>query len=129
MGSEVLTLLTKAREIGFEVRADPGRLVVRGPRSFEAVAHRLLEWKADVLALLAAEDEHVAWRVEAMRSQVPQRGAIPLLVAREVEVDRGCCVSCGEPLREGLEFRCVLCSRATWVILHEIREGVNATRS
>jgi hypothetical protein len=56
----VVTVLMEARAVGLEVRAEPGRLVVRGPRSLEKVAHRLLERKADVVAVLAAEDAEVA---------------------------------------------------------------------
>jgi hypothetical protein len=124
VGGSAVTVLAEARAAGLDIRAEPGRLVVRGPRSLEAVAQRLLERKSDVLALLAAEDANVAWRVAAMRPQVPQRGAIPVLVAREGVSVPGSCVSCGEHLREGVTFRCSLCSRAAWVVLHEVREGV-----
>jgi hypothetical protein len=128
MGSDALMDLIEARAVGLEVRAESGRLVVRGPRSLETVAQRLLERKRDVLALLAAEDADVAWRVAAMRPQVPKRGAIPVLVAREGVPEPGSCVSCGQHLREGVIFRCSLCSRAAWVVLHEVREGVRSER-
>jgi hypothetical protein len=124
MGSDALTILIEARASGLEVRTEPGRLVVRGPRALETVARRLLERKIEVSALLAAEDADVAWRVEAMRPQVPRRGAIPMLVAREQAPEPGCCVSCGEHLNEGVTFRCSPCARAAWVVLHEIREDV-----
>jgi hypothetical protein len=128
MGSDALTVLTEARAAGLEVRAEPGRLVVRGPRSLETVAQRLLERKAEVSALLAAEDADVAWRVDAMRPQVPQRGAIPMLIAHEKASPPGCCVSCGEHLHQGASFRCSPCARAAWVVLHEIREDVRPDR-
>jgi hypothetical protein len=122
-GSAV-TVLTEARVAGLEVRAETGQLVVRGPRSLGAVARQLLERKGEVLALLAAEDADVAWRIDAMRAQVPQRGAIPVLVARARVQEPGRCVSCGDHLHEGTQFRCSPCARATWVVLHEIREDV-----
>jgi hypothetical protein len=122
--STTVTILTEARAAGLEVRAERGRLVVRGPRSLKGVAYRLLARKHEVLALLTAEDIEVAWRVAAMRPQVPQRGAIPVLAARDVVSSPGYCISCGEPLPDGMRVRCAPCARATWVVLHEIREDV-----
>jgi hypothetical protein len=124
----VVTVLTEARAAGLEIRAEPGRLVVRGPRTLETVAQRLLKHKAEVLALLAAEDADVAWRVAAMRPQVPQRGPIPVVIAREGEPSSGCCVSCGEHLPAGVTFRCSACAQAAWLVLHEIREDVRLER-
>ena len=124
MDGSAVTALMEARAAGLEIRAEPGRLVVRGPRSLETVAHRLLERKGEVLALLAAEDDDVAWRVASMRPQVPPRGAIPVLVARRGILQPGCCVSCGDHLADGRTFRCSPCARATWAVLHEIREDV-----
>jgi hypothetical protein len=123
-----MTVLTEARAAGLEVRVEPGRLVVRGPRALETIARRLLERKGDVLALLTAEDADVAWRIDVMRPQVPRRGAIPVLVAREQAPEPGCCVSCGDQLYEGATFRCALCARAVWVVVHEVREDVRPER-
>jgi hypothetical protein len=50
-----VTALAEARAAGLEVRADGDRLVVRGPRSAEVLAKRLLGCKADVMAALEAE--------------------------------------------------------------------------
>jgi hypothetical protein len=119
-----VTALAAARAAGLEVRAEPGRLVVRGPRRAEPLVQQLLARTGDVLALLAAEDAAVAWRAEVMRRQVPRRGPIPVLVAREVAPAPGCCPSCGEPLEEGRSLRCGACSRAAWLVLHEVRESV-----
>lgn len=52
MGVVGLTLLVEARRAGLEVRAEGDRLVVRGPRRLEPLARRLLEHKAEVLAVL-----------------------------------------------------------------------------
>ena len=123
MGDVDLTLLAEARAAGLEVGADDGRLVVRGPRRAEPVAKRLLARTAEVLALLAAEDAEVAWRVAAMRRQVPGHGPIPFLVARDVRPEPGRCLACGDPLRDGRSLRCAPCARAAWSVLHEVREG------
>ncbi len=48
-----LTLLSEARAAGLIVSADGDRLVVRGPRSADAVARLLLANKAAVMAALA----------------------------------------------------------------------------
>jgi hypothetical protein len=119
-------LLTDARAAGLEVRVEPGRLVVRGPRSLEGVAQRLLAQKADVVALLAAEDADIAWRVDAMRPQVPVRGPIPVLVACDTIPATGRCISYGDRLPNRLQFRCSLCSQAAWIVLHEVREDIGS---
>jgi len=49
-----LTLLSEGRAAGLTVIADGERLVIRGPRSADAVARRLLTHKAVVLTALAA---------------------------------------------------------------------------
>lgn len=47
-----LELLAQATTAGLDVTAAGERLIVRGPRSAEAIARRLLAHKADVLAAL-----------------------------------------------------------------------------
>jgi hypothetical protein len=120
----VATALAEARAVGLEVRAETDRLIVRGPRLHEEIAHQLLAQKPVVLALLAEEEVKVEWRVEAMRPQVPERGPIPVLVAREVSAIPGHCLSCGEPLAPGRTVRCALCVRAAQWVLRWVREGV-----
>ena len=56
MGS-VIHLLNEARNAGLTVRVAGARLVVRGPRSAEAVAWRLLNRKPEVLTALASRTE------------------------------------------------------------------------
>ena len=124
MGGAAVSLLAEARSAGLEVRAEPDRLVVRGPRHAEPLAKRLLERKGEVLALLAAEDAEVAWRLAAMRPQVPRRGPIPFLVVRRVGAGGGGCLSCGGALGAGRAYRCAPCAQAAWLVLHELREGV-----
>ncbi|MDP9355895.1 MAG: hypothetical protein M3R02_11570 [Chloroflexota bacterium] len=60
----VMGLLIDAARAGLEVRVDEDRLVVRGPRSAEDLALRLLDQKAEVVATLA---DHDAARIEAVR--------------------------------------------------------------
>ncbi len=48
-----MTLVSEARAAGLIVLADGDRLVIRGPRSADAVARRLLEHKAEVMRALA----------------------------------------------------------------------------
>ena len=47
---EGLKLLEEARSVGLSVRVEGGELIIRGPRSADAVAHRLLANKAEVVA-------------------------------------------------------------------------------
>ena len=120
----VARVLVEARAVGLEVRAETDRLIVRGPRRHEAIARELLVQKLAVLDLLAEEETALAWRVEAMRAQVPQRGPIPVLVAREVAIIPGHCFSCGESLAPGRTVRCAVCIRAAQRVLGWVREGV-----
>jgi hypothetical protein len=72
-------------------------------------------------------DAAIAWRVEVMRPQIPQRGPIPFLVTRPeaAKTDTtGHCGSCGDPLLDGRRYRCAPCQAAAWQALNEVREGV-----
>jgi hypothetical protein len=50
-----LMLLEEAKAVGLTVLADGQRLVIRGPRSSEDIAQRLLEHKAAVLEAIAKD--------------------------------------------------------------------------
>jgi hypothetical protein len=50
-----LTLLDEARTAGLEVTADGDRLVVRGPKCFEALVKQLLARKSELMGLLHQE--------------------------------------------------------------------------
>jgi len=54
-----LTLLNRAHAAGLDVAADGDRLVIRGPRSAEAVARLLIEHKPEVLAALIPAGQNV----------------------------------------------------------------------
>lgn len=85
----------------------------------------LVEHKADLIRLLSADDIEVAWRIEAMRPQVPRTGTIPILLARPEAktAPGGTCVSCGDSLTPDRRIRCVPCVSAVERVLNEVREG------
>jgi hypothetical protein len=53
---EAMRLIAEARGVGLTVLAEGDSLVVRGPRSAETIARRLLDRKADVMAALRQEE-------------------------------------------------------------------------
>ena len=58
-------------------------------------------------------EAEVAWRLAAMRPQVPETGAVPLLIARpDAPTPAGTCLSCGDPLSGGAVYRCRPCVEA-----------------
>jgi hypothetical protein len=114
-------LLTREGE-NLRYRAKTGRLT---SELKEAIA----EHKNALLKLLAApledpgSDPDLAWRIAAMRAQIPQTGPIRFLSARPdalVACDaEGKCPSCGDPLPaiRTQRFRCTACTRAAWLAL------------
>ncbi|MDP9472821.1 MAG: hypothetical protein M3Q71_19515 [Chloroflexota bacterium] len=70
--------------------------------------------KPALLAHLREEAVAVAWRIEAMRPQIPERGPIPLLVAVSgIPPSPSACVSCGEAFTPtGSSPRCHRCTVA-----------------
>lgn len=112
-----LTLLREARGAGLQVTANGDTLVVEGPRRLEPIAQTLLAEKPRVMRALAEEQE-VAWRIDAMRPQVPSTGGIPLLLARpDVRPLVGSCCSCGDPLGDENRYRCARCVAAAIAVL------------
>ena len=86
----------------------------------------LVKGALDSAASFVPDDVHVAWRVAAMRPQVPLRGPIPRLLARLgiPEVDApDCCGACGDPLPPGSRFVCPPCVHAKWIVLLAVRES------
>src|SRR5690348_9672495 len=90
--------VAEARAAGLDVQAEGGRLIIRGARRHPDLAQGLLVRKAEVLALLAAEDAEVAWRAATMRPQIPPHGPVPFLTAGDVPIEPRCCQSCGNVL-------------------------------
>ena len=115
-----LTRLRQAREAGLRVGVDGGRLVVEGPRRLEPIARTLLAEKPDILRALA-DEQAIAWRIDAMRPQVTTRGAIPLLLARPgAPWDAGHCCSCGDRLTPDDRYRCRPCTAAAIAVLANV---------
>lgn len=113
-------LLRQAREAGLRVGADGDRLVVEGPRRLEPIARTLLAEKPRILRALA-DEQAIAWRIEAMRPQVTVRGAIPLLLARPgAPRELGHCCSCGDRLRSDDRYRCASCAAASVAVLEDV---------
>ncbi|MDP9353920.1 MAG: hypothetical protein M3R02_01300, partial [Chloroflexota bacterium] len=70
--------------------------------------------KSALIAHLREEEVAVAWRLHAMREQIPERGPIPFLVAvPNVAPAPDTCLSCGDPIElGGYVQRCRLCAAA-----------------
>jgi hypothetical protein len=68
-------LLVAARDAGLDVRANGHRLIIRGPKSADALARQLLSRKAEVMAALAAGTVAVAPVGAAVTAPVPPPGA------------------------------------------------------
>ena len=120
--AEVLAELTRR---GVEVAVDGDRLRFRPQGAVTPdLRAALIQHKADVIRLLVLRDE-VAWRIEAMRPQVPTSGVIPILLARPDArtAPRGTCVSCGDPLAPDRRIRCGPCVAAVERVLNKVREG------
>lgn len=119
-----LTLLQEAREAGLRVAVQGDQLVVQGPRRLESIARRILAQKAEVVQALTLEQE-VAWRTDAMHSQMTAAGPTPLLLARrEVARPPGSCCSCGDALEPDQRYRCRPCVAAAATILMPGQESV-----
>lgn len=108
-------LIEELRSRGVLIEAAGDRIRVDAPKG--AVTPELCEALADrkieIIALLKSGDGEIAWRTAAMLQQIPNRGPIPFLVAREsVESKTGHCPSCGDPLNQGDTYRCAACGRA-----------------
>jgi hypothetical protein len=120
-------LLADLHRRGIRLSVSGERLGVDAPKGIVTPNLRaaLVEHKADLIRLLGTDDSEVAWRVEAMRPQVPRTGAIPVLLARPEAKTAPCgtCVSCGDPLVEDRRSRCAPCVSAVERVLNEVREG------
>ena len=66
-------------------------------------------------------DKGDKWRVVEMRKQMPSSGTIPILIARDVPWQKGCCLSCGDRLAAGQDIRCLPCIQAAILVIEEAR--------
>jgi hypothetical protein len=95
------------------------------PEMLEALAG----YKAEILEILEArkdsfnergieDDEAIAWRIKAMKKQMPTKPPYPLFVAREgVETKKGECYSCGDALTGDSLYLCQYCVSAKAMVL------------
>lgn len=107
-----VAVLLAAASRGVEIHLNGDRLLVRGADRLTDEERRVLRSARDYASDIACA---LAWRLEAMRPQVPKVAApIPLLVARpHVRPGIGHCSSCGDPQPEA--GRCPLCVLAAWM--------------
>ena len=119
-------LLTDLRRRGLDLVPVGDRIRFRPKDALPPeLRDRVIEYKADLLALLLDEAEQVHWRADVMRPQVPLTGPIPTMYARRLSnVPNDCCLSCGDALTPGNKYRCEPCVRAAWLVLREVRAGV-----
>ena len=90
------------------IAASPAGAVREDERAL-IVAHR-----PAVRQVLAAADPEVAWRVEAMRAQVPPFSRIIPILQVRTDTAPGTCLSCGVPAADA---RCEPCIAAMHVVL------------
>jgi len=130
---EAWAVISEAHTLGIRLVVDQGRLFYRTREAVPLDFHRRLQvHKPEVVALLSETNHTVAWRVAAIRPQVPVRGPIPFLIARQASKSLGeppWCLSCGDALGEGRTVRCVPCVLAIEHVLNEAREGMGSGRS
>ncbi len=117
-------LLARLRGHGVEVCADGDGLRYRPKDALTpALLAELRRHKWALLALLAADDPAVVWRVEAMRARHPRPWRFPpFLTVRDVPRGAGGCHSCGEPLQplsDALGARCAACAHAARLVLDD----------
>lgn len=106
---DVLDLLARARAAGLTVHADGGKLIVRGPKSAEALARELGAHKAELLALLARESTPPASPVATADNAIcPDCGATSArLGSFTLDDGRG-------------RFQCPRCDRVFWSLPGQI---------
>ena len=119
-----LHMLADLRRRGVVLIAQGDRLHVDAPAGVLTPEMRdaLAAHKYELLGLLLADDPEVVWRIDAMRRQVPLRGPIPFLVARDVPPVPGTCLSCGDALALDQPYRCRPCVQAAILALREARQ-------
>ncbi|MDO8483942.1 MAG: hypothetical protein Q7S35_03225, partial [Candidatus Limnocylindrales bacterium] len=103
-----------------------GRLRYRPREALSGTERAVLaRHRGAILALFDADP--IGWRAAVMAAQVPQTGAIPLLLARPgIRFPLGSCCSCGDPLAAADRYRCAPCAAAT---IHALAGGQPAGAS
>ena len=105
------------RDICNQAQGDSGeRMPDDWARTLRALEQRYAR-KAAIIAAMPPDDPEVVWRAARMRTQVTSTGPIPLLIARRTNATSDGCPSCGDPIPEELDYRCVPCARAAQAVL------------
>ena len=117
-------LLARLRALGVALATDGDHLTIDAPAGVltPALLAELRGRKWTLLALLAAAEPAVAWRVAAMVASLPPAGPVPFLVARATPRHAGGCCSCGEPVLacpRGVAARCLPCRHAAHLVTEE----------
>jgi len=126
-----LDLLERARELARQARPTPSDTTIestthrggdKGDKSGKApfTSQELVSTRIP-FPDIQADDSEVAWRVEAMWSQICPGSPIPFLVARDVPVVDGTCLSCGNALAGEERYRCAVCLKAATLVLASLR--------
>jgi hypothetical protein len=74
----------------------------------------------NLLRLSQLDQAELSWRIEAMRSQLPEPGKpfLSLFAKQDISPKLGECFSCGEKLKEFESgYCCGLCIRAKHIVL------------
>ena len=122
--------LASLRGLGVQVAVDGDDLRLGGASAVltDALIDQVRAAKATLRAELQAEEVaqdnlFLAWRAEAMRTQIDSGPRIPFLVARRNFLNApDCCVSCGDPRGPSRRYRCGPCVRAAEVVVNEVWE-------
>jgi hypothetical protein len=114
--NDAALLIADLRTRGVRVELEGDEIVCRAPRGTLRTddTDALRAHKPDIVERLHAEEIIIAWRAEAMRSQVPEHGPLPHLVAVPgLSPSPGRCFSCHSPIESGLtQARCTACALA-----------------
>jgi hypothetical protein len=122
-GSDPLSLLERARYLARRVWegstpqsnqvAQPPGVGEKGDKGEKSPAPtRYASHNTGAGAENAASDPEVAWRLEAMRKQIPPKGPMLDLIARDAPRRPDACFSCGDPLSGPRSYRCHPCAVA-----------------
>ncbi len=114
MSAPTLLANLRTRGVRLDVDGDQLRARFKGRTLDPDLAAIIRANKPALIAHLQEEAAAVSWRVEAMRPQIPERGAVPFLVALSgIPPSPSVCPSCGEPFTPiGYTPRCHRCTMA-----------------
>lgn len=108
---DCVALLEEARSAGLEVRADGGKLTIKGPRKAEPLAKNLLAHKASVLELLRRDHNSLRPTTEGTQLQTLASHYLPSVPAEGLPGPTAHCDACRRKVRlihdpDWLKFAC-----------------------